>query len=297
MPVLITGESGTGKNVVAQNLHMLSTRRDRAFVQVNCPSLPHSLIESELFGYEAGAFTGANHTRSGKVDQAQNGTLFLDEIGDLDASVQAKLLQVLQDFRFSRLGGTEERAVDIWLICATHRNLQADIKAGRFRSDLFYRINVVSIELPPLRDHRSDVVLLLTHFLRHYELKFGRTLAPLSSSVLKLLEAYHWPGNVRELENLVKRYVVLGNEQAIVEALNESESASTESVFRSRWKSSAAHPDAARGAADGASDHSARVERASLESSQNGAIAGYQLSGAALQDQGRRLTPAASGTF
>ncbi len=167
MPVLITGESGTGKNVVAQNLHLLSTRRDRAFVQVNCPSLPHSLIESELFGYEAGAFTGANHTRSGKVDQAQNGTLFLDEIGDLDASVQAKLLQVLQDFRFSRLGGTEERTVDIWLICATHRNLQADIKAGRFRSDLFYRINVVSIELPPLRDHRSDVALLLAHFLRH----------------------------------------------------------------------------------------------------------------------------------
>jgi two-component system response regulator AtoC len=231
MPVLITGESGTGKNVVAQNLHMLSARRDRALVQVNCPSLPHSLIESELFGYEAGAFTGANHTRSGKVDQAQNGTLFLDEIGDLDASVQAKLLQVLQDFRFSRLGGTEERVVDLWLICATHRNLQADIKAGRFRSDLFYRINVVSIELPPLRDHRSDVAMLLTHFLRHYELKFGRTLAPLSSSVMKLLEAYHWPGNVRELENLVKRYVVLGNEQAIVEALNESESASTDSVF------------------------------------------------------------------
>ena len=231
MPVLITGESGTGKNVVAQNLHMLSTRQDRAFVQVNCPSLPHSLIESELFGYEAGAFTGANHTRSGKVDQAQNGTLFLDEIGDLDASVQAKLLQVLQDFRFSRLGGTEERAADIWLICATHRNLQGDIKAGRFRSDLFYRINVVSIELPPLRDHRSDVPLLLAHFLRHYELKFGRTLAPLSSSVMKLLEAYHWPGNVRELENLVKRYVVLGNEQAIVEALNESESAAVEGAF------------------------------------------------------------------
>jgi len=231
MPVLITGESGTGKNVVAQNLHLLSGRRDHAFVQVNCPSLPHTLIESELFGYEAGAFTGANHTRSGKVDQAQNGTLFLDEIGDLDASVQAKLLQVLQDFRFSRLGGTEERVVDIWLICATHRNLQADIKAGRFRSDLFYRINVVSIELPPLRDHRSDVVLLLNHFLRHYELKFRRTLAPLSSSVLELLEAYHWPGNVRELENLVKRYVVLGNEQAIVDALNESESASTDGLF------------------------------------------------------------------
>jgi two-component system response regulator AtoC len=231
MPVLITGESGTGKNVVAQNLHMLSARRDRSFIQVSCPSLPHTLIESELFGYEAGAFTGATHTRNGKVDQAQNGTLFLDEIGDLDASVQAKLLQVLQDFRFSRLGGTEERAVDIWLVCATHRNLQADIEIGRFRSDLYYRINVVSIELPALRDHRSDVPMLLNHFLRHYEQKFDRSLDPLSSSVLKLLETYHWPGNVRELENLVKRYVVLGTEQAIVEALNDSGSATALSPF------------------------------------------------------------------
>lgn len=225
MPVLITGESGTGKNVVAQNLHLLSSRRNRPYVQVNCPSLPHSLIESELFGYEQGAFTGANHARSGKVDQAQSGTLFLDEIGDLDVAVQAKLLQVLQDFRFSRLGGSEERAVDIWLICATHRNLHADIGAGRFRSDLYYRINVVSIELPPLRDHRSDVPMLLNHFLNYYELKFGRSLEPLSSSVLRLLEAYHWPGNVRELENLIKRYVVLGTEQAIVEALSENEAA------------------------------------------------------------------------
>lgn len=231
MPVLITGESGTGKNVVAQNLHMLSARRERAFVQVNCPSLPHTLIESELFGYEEGAFTGANHARNGKVDQAQNGTLFLDEIGDLDATVQAKLLQVLQDFRFSRLGGTEDRVVDIWLICATHRNLHADIEAGRFRSDLYYRINVVSIELPALRDHRSDVPMLLNHFIHHYESKFGRSLAPLSSSVRKLLEAYHWPGNVRELENLVKRYVVLGTEQAIVEALNDSESSAATSSF------------------------------------------------------------------
>lgn len=231
MPVLITGESGTGKNVVAQNLHMLSARRDRPFVQVNCPSLPHTLIESELFGYEQGAFTGANHARNGKVDQAQNGTLFLDEIGDLDVTVQAKLLQVLQDYRFSRLGGSEERAVDIWLICATHRNLHADMEAGRFRSDLFYRINVVSIELPALRDHSSDVPMLLNHFLRHYELKFGRSIEPLSKSVMRLLETYHWPGNVRELENLVKRYVVLGTEQAIVEALSERESAAEVSPF------------------------------------------------------------------
>jgi two-component system response regulator AtoC len=231
MPVLITGESGTGKNVVAQNLHLLSARRNRAFVQVNCPSLPHTLIESELFGYEQGAFTGANQSRSGKVDQAQNGTLFLDEIGDLDVTVQAKLLQVLQDFRFSRLGGSEERAVDIWLICATHRNLHADMEAGRFRSDLYYRINVVSIELPALRDHRSDVPMLLNHFLNYYELKFGRSLEPLSSSVLRLLEAYHWPGNVRELENLIKRYVVLGNEQAIVEALSDNETAAAASPF------------------------------------------------------------------
>lgn len=231
MPVLITGESGTGKNVVAQTLHMLSTRRDQAYVQVNCPSLPHTLIESELFGYEQGAFTGANRARSGKVEQAQNGTLFLDEIGDLDVTVQAKLLQVLQDFRFSRLGGSEDRAVDIWLICATHRNLHEEMKLARFRSDLYYRINVVSIELPALRDHRSDVPMLLDHFLQYYQTKFERSLEPLSNSVLRLLEGYHWPGNVRELENLVKRYVVLGKEQAIVEALSVGESANSASPF------------------------------------------------------------------
>ena len=231
MPVLITGESGTGKNVVAQTLHMLSTRRDQAYVQVNCPSLPHTLIESELFGYEQGAFTGANRARSGKVEQAQNGTLFLDEIGDLDVTVQAKLLQVLQDFRFSRLGGSEDRAVDIWLICATHRNLHEEMKLARFRSDLYYRINVVYIELPALRDHRSDVPMLLDHFLQYYQTKFERSLEPLSNSVLRLLEGYHWPGNVRELENLVKRYVVLGKEQAIVEALSVGESANSASPF------------------------------------------------------------------
>lgn len=231
MPVLITGESGTGKNVVAQDLHALSQRRQRPFIQVNCPSLPHTLIESELFGYEQGAFTGANQSRSGKVDQAHNGTLFLDEIGDLDITVQAKLLQVLQEFRFSRLGGSEERSADIWLICATHHNLRAEMEAGRFRSDLYYRINVVSIEMPALRDHRSDVPLLLDHFLRHYQAKFERSLPPLSTSVLRLLEEYHWPGNVRELENLVKRYVVLGTEHAIVEALSESETAAANAPF------------------------------------------------------------------
>lgn len=231
MPVLITGESGTGKNLVAQSLQMLSPRRDRPFVQVNCPSLPHSLVESELFGYEQGAFTGANRPRSGKVEQAQNGTLFLDEIGDLDISVQAKLLQVLQDFRFSRLGAGEEREVDIWLICATHRKLQSDIEAGRFRSDLYYRINVVSIDLPALRHHRSDVPMLLDTFLRQYESKFARSVEPLSRSVLKLLESYHWPGNVRELENLAKRYVVLGTEQSIVESLSESDSVAESSAI------------------------------------------------------------------
>jgi two-component system response regulator AtoC len=225
VPVLITGESGTGKNIVAQSLHQLSPRRDRPFVSVNCPSLPHTLVESELFGYEQGAFTGAQRARAGKVEQAQRGTLFLDEIGDLEIGVQAKLLQVLQDFRFSRLGSVEDQAVDVWLVCATHRNLHQDIAAGRFRGDLFYRINVVSIELPPLRDHRSDVPLLLMHFLRLYEMKFGRQIPPLSRSVLQLLEEYHWPGNVRELENLVKRYVVLGSEDAIVEALREKDPA------------------------------------------------------------------------
>lgn len=225
MPVLITGESGTGKNIVAQALHSRSARFVKPLVHVNCPSLPHSLIESELFGYEQGAFTGANQTRVGKVEQAQEGTLFLDEIGDLDVTVQAKLLQLLQDFCFSRLGGSEEHAVDVWLICATHLNLKAEMDAGRFRPDLFYRINVVSIEMPALRDHRADVPMLLQHFLRHYEARFERDIAPLSASIVRLLEGYHWPGNVRELENLVKRYVVLGTEQAIAEALSDNETA------------------------------------------------------------------------
>lgn len=231
MPVLITGESGTGKNIVAQTLHSISLRRARPFIQVNCPSLPHTLIESELFGYEQGAFTGASQARQGKVELAQHGTLFLDEIGDLDVTVQAKLLQVLQDFRFHRLGGSEERSVDVWLICATHRNLQAELEAGRFRSDLYYRINVVSIEMPALREHREDVPMLLNHFLRHYESKFERTLPRLSNSVLQLLESYHWPGNVRELENLVKRYVVLGNEQVIVEALSDRDTEASHNPF------------------------------------------------------------------
>ncbi|MHB8303936.1 MAG: sigma-54 interaction domain-containing protein [Acidobacteriaceae bacterium] len=231
MPVLITGESGTGKNIVAQALHSHSERCVRPLVHVNCPSLPHGLIESELFGYEQGAFTGAHQTRAGKVEQAQQGTLFLDEIGDLEVSVQAKLLQLLQDFRVTRLGGSEEHSVDVWLICATHLNLKAEMEAGRFRPDLFYRINVVSIEMPALRDHRADVPMLLQHFLRQYEANLERGLAPLSASVVRLLEGYHWPGNVRELENLVKRYAVLGTEQAIVEALSDGGTAAENSSF------------------------------------------------------------------
>lgn len=225
MPVLITGESGTGKNIVAQALHALSGRCKAPLVHVNCPSLPHTLIESELFGCEQGAFTGANCARKGKVEQAENGTLFLDEIGDLDIGVQSKLLQLLQDYSFTRLGGSDERAANVWIICATHRKLHADMDSGLFRSDLYYRINVVSIELPPLRERSGDVPLLLRHFLDYYQTRFACSREPISGSVLRLLESYHWPGNVRELENIVKRYVVLGTEEAITAALGESEAA------------------------------------------------------------------------
>ncbi len=223
VPVLITGESGTGKGVVAQLLHELSGRRHARFVKTNCPAIPGQLFESELFGIEPGAFTGANKARAGVFEQADGGSLFLDEIGELDPAVQSKLLQVLQDFKITRLGATTDRLVDVRLICATNRNLSVDVDHQRFRADLFYRINVIHIEVPSLRQRASDVHLLITHYLQVYGDKFGHKPKPLSASLMKVLEAYHWPGNIRELENLMKRYVILEDEQTIVSALRHME--------------------------------------------------------------------------
>jgi transcriptional regulator with PAS, ATPase and Fis domain len=221
VPVLITGESGTGKELAARLLHDLSARRSHTFLRVNCPAIPNQLFESELFGHEPGAFTGAREARAGKFEQADNGTLFLDEIGELDLALQSKLLHALQDFRIARLGGVDEKIVDIRLICATNRELEAEVAKGNFRADLFYRVNVLRIEMPPLRERASDVPILVNHFIAMYSERFRCAPAPLSPSIMRLLEAYHWPGNIREIENLAKRYVVLGGEEDIVSVLRE----------------------------------------------------------------------------
>lgn len=218
-PVLITGESGTGKGLAATTLHNLSSRSRHSVVKVNCPAIPIQLFESELFGYEPGAFTGAKAAKPGKVETANRGTLFLDEIGELDIAMQAKLLRVLQDFRVVRLGSVEERPVDIRLICGTNRNLERAVQERSFRADLFYRINVLNIEMPPLRVRTGDIPMLLEHFIGIYSDQFGRKPKPISTSALQILETYHWPGNLRELENLTKRFVVLGGEEHMLTAL------------------------------------------------------------------------------
>ena len=224
VPVLITGESGTGKELTARLLHDLSSRRAHSFLRVNCPAIPSQLFESELFGHEPGAFTGARGSRPGKFEQADQGSLFLDEIGELDLGLQAKLLHALQDFRIARLGGLDEKVVDIRLICATNRELETEIAKGAFRADLFYRVNVLRIEMPPLRERASDVPILMNHFINLYSERFRCSPAPLSSSFLKLLASYHWPGNVREIENMAKRFVVLGGEGHVLSVLREPDS-------------------------------------------------------------------------
>jgi two-component system, NtrC family, response regulator AtoC len=220
-PVLLTGESGTGKELAAGILHQLSLRSKHNMVKVNCPAIPSQLFESELFGYEPGAFTGARIAKPGKFEMACQGTLFLDEIGELDIALQAKLLRTLQDFKVVRLGSVEERRIDVRLICGTNRDLEAEVQAGSFRSDLFYRINVLNIRMPSLRARAGDVPLLLNHFIRIYSDQFGQKAKPVSGSAMQILEKYSWPGNLRELENLAKRYVVLGGEGHVLNSLRE----------------------------------------------------------------------------
>ncbi len=215
IPVLIQGESGTGKEILAQILHVGAPWLDGPFVKVNCPAIPSALLESELFGYERGAFTGAYGTKPGRVEMAHRGTLFLDEIGELDLGLQAKLLQLLQDGQFCRIGAQEDKRVEARVVCATNRPLEREIEAGRFRQDLFYRINVVNLHLPPLRERREDIPLLVEHFLGVYGESFQMPAQPLSAGLTERLKKFHWPGNIRQLENLIKRYVILGSEEAI----------------------------------------------------------------------------------
>ncbi|MEZ4333566.1 MAG: sigma-54 dependent transcriptional regulator [Myxococcota bacterium] len=217
--VLIQGESGVGKEVVAREVHAVSTRRTGPFVKVNCAALPNDLLESELFGYEKGAFTGAFGRKQGKFELAHGGTIFLDEIGEMGAPLQAKLLQVLQDAEFTRLGGHREVKVDVRIVCATNRSLVDMVAKGSFREDLFFRLNVVAIEIPPLRERREEIPLLVETFLSRYSASYGRPMRGLSQRLIEALRQYAFPGNVRELENLIKRIVVLENEDQVVAEL------------------------------------------------------------------------------
>jgi two-component system response regulator AtoC len=217
--VLIRGESGTGKEVVARMIFAHSPRRDKPFVKVNCAAIPHELLESELFGYEPGAFTGANRQKVGKFDLAHGGTLFLDEISEMHPALQAKLLHVLQDGEFSRLGGRRDIAVDVRVLAATNKRLEHAVEDGTFREDLFYRLNVVTIHIPPLRERREEIPIFLDFFLRKYSDYYGKQAPPFSEQAVNQMLDYHWPGNIRELENLVKRYVIVGNEAQIIREL------------------------------------------------------------------------------
>ena len=209
VPVLLVGESGVGKDVVARRIHATSRRAVRPFVKINCAALPGELLESELFGHEKGAFTGAHAEKPGKFELADQGTIFLDEIGEMDPRLQAKLLQVLQDEEFYRVGGKRPVRVDARVVVATNRNLDAAIRQGTFREDLFYRLNVVTIRVPPLRERKEEIAPLVRHFVTKYRSRYGAGLDDVPAQVMERFHAYDWPGNVRELENLVRRLVVL----------------------------------------------------------------------------------------
>ena len=214
--IFVQGESGVGKEVVARSIHMNSVRRDKPFVKVNCAALPHDLLESELFGYEKGAFTGAYRQKPGKFELANTGTIFLDEIGDISPALQAKLLQVLQDREFSRLGGKKDVKVDVRVLVATNKNIEEAVTQGRFREDLYYRLNVVNIIIPPLRERKEEIPVFVEYFLNKFGDKYQKKVRPPSDSLMKALLAHHWSGNIRELQNVMQRFVVLGNEEEII---------------------------------------------------------------------------------
>lgn len=221
VPVLLLGESGVGKEVVAREIHQRSKRKDRQFLKINCAALPSELLESELFGHERGAFTGATNEKPGKFELAHRGTIFLDEIGEMAIRLQAKLLQVLQDEEFFRVGGKKSIRVDSRILCATNRNLEAEIENGNFREDLYYRLNVVPVKIPPLRERREDIRPIFEYFVRKYRHKYSVSEAPLPQEVVQEILAYDFPGNVRELENLVRRLVVLRDPLGVLQELKE----------------------------------------------------------------------------
>lgn len=213
--VLIQGENGTGKELVARQIHLNSLRKAEPFVAVNCAAIPEELIESELFGHEKGAFTGATRRRMGKFDQAHPGTLFLDEIGDMSLKTQAKILRILQEQRFERVGGSHSIQVNVRILAASNKNLEAEIKKNNFRQDLYYRLNVIPLEILPLREHTTDIALLVNYFLEQYAAEQNYPLKKMTKPAMQLLEAYSWPGNVRELKNIVERMVILSPKHEI----------------------------------------------------------------------------------
>jgi Nif-specific regulatory protein len=213
--VLLRGESGTGKEMIAHAIHYNSLRAGKPFVKISCAALPNTLIESELFGYEKGAFTGAQTRKKGRFELADGGTLFLDEIGDLDLTTQVKLLRVLQEREFERLGGVDTIKVNVRLIVATNKDLEEAIKRSQFREDLYYRLNVFTIFMPPLRERKPDILLLAEHFVEKFEREHGKSIKRISTPAIDMLTSYHWPGNVRELENVIERAVLICDSNVI----------------------------------------------------------------------------------
>lgn len=226
--VLIRGESGTGKEIVARMIHSLSGRADQDFVKVNCAAIPRDLLESELFGYEKGAFTGATRTKPGRFEIADKGTMFLDEVGDMPLELQSKLLQVLEQQEFVRLGGVSTIKVDVRIVCATNRNLEEAIAAKLFRDDLFYRLNEITLPIPPLRERPDDIPILVDHFVHKYATDYNREYHPISPEALRFLQQQPWPGNVRQVENLIKQVVVRNDEQILYDLLEKK----TDSVLQ-----------------------------------------------------------------
>ncbi|MHB1794764.1 MAG: sigma 54-interacting transcriptional regulator [Acidobacteriaceae bacterium] len=259
--VLVRGESGVGKEVIARLLFEYSRRRQKPFIKVNCAAIPHDLLESELFGYEAGAFTGAVRDKPGKFELANHGTLFLDEIAEMHPMLQAKLLHVLQDGTFSRLGAKRDVAVDVRVVCATNKLLEERVREGLFREDLLYRINVVTIFLPPLRERRDEIPALTEYMLRKYAIQYGRPLRRFSTEVARRMTEYDWPGNIRELENLCKRFVIVGSETQILRELSSHEPAGSHS---SQASGDIANPQSKQ-AADSATSPSPAADISLLE--------------------------------
>ena len=214
--ILIHGETGTGKELIASLIQFISDRSDKPFVKVNCAALPENLLESELFGHEKGAFTGAFQTRIGKFEQANGGTLFLDEIGDMQMATQAKILRVLQDQTFNRVGGNKDINVDVRVIAATNKNLIDEIATGNFRTDLYYRLNVVTLEIPPLRERKEDIIIIAEFFLRKYSQEIRKEIKGFNEATTALIKNHSWPGNIRELKNLMERAVLVAEENGVI---------------------------------------------------------------------------------